>query len=229
MHFSAFESRITNLLLQSKDRDKKSKEKDKYRDERRKKKDYRERSPERNDKKYKETEESTEPSHRVDRRHRSSSRNDSYRRSSDRKRSRESRDRYHRRSTSRSNSRRRSKSYRRSPSREGDKAQRLRKEGDKEETSLNTKSVENASETHYKPITLKDVMSANPGITLPEAVIKLNAYNSAVARGEQPPPISNAQSSSSSLSSVLPSGLSLTAAGGLSTMPDALTKPHREL
>lgn len=72
-------------------------------------------------------------------------------------------------------------------------------------------------------------MSANPGITLPEAVVKLNAHNSALARGEQPPPIANPHSLSSVLSSILPSGLPLTAAGNLGSMPDALTKPHREL
>jgi splicing factor U2AF subunit len=41
-----------------------------------------------------------------------------------------------------------------------------------------------------KPVTLKDVIAANPGISMPEAVVRLNAYNSAIARGEVPPPLS---------------------------------------
>jgi len=38
-------------------------------------------------------------------------------------------------------------------------------------------------------VTLKDIISANPGISMPEAVMKLNSYNSAIARGENPPPL----------------------------------------
>ncbi len=38
-------------------------------------------------------------------------------------------------------------------------------------------------------MTLKDIISANPGISMPEAVMKLNSYNSAIARGENPPPL----------------------------------------
>jgi len=101
-----------------------------------------------------------------------------------------------------------------------------------DEPSSREKKKEDPTENDsYKPISLKDVLGANPGITLPEAVIRLNAYNSAVAKGEKPPPISGNQISSSIMPTMLPSGLPVSVVSNLGILPDggALTKPHREL
>ena len=51
------------------------------------------------------------------------------------------------------------------------------------------KSQPTESYSGPKPVTLKEIISASPGISMPEAVIRLNAYNSAIARGEVPPPL----------------------------------------
>ena len=37
------------------------------------------------------------------------------------------------------------------------------------------------NESVYKPLKLKDIIAANPGISIPEAVQKLNAHNAAAA------------------------------------------------
>jgi hypothetical protein len=67
---------------------------------------------------------------------------------------------------------------------------------------------------------LKDIITANPGITMPEAVARLNAYNTALAKGEQPPPISG----------TLPSGMTIpTTSFGVVGEGGVATKPHREL
>jgi hypothetical protein len=80
-----------------------------------------------------------------------------------------------------------------------------------------------SADSKYKQINLKDVLNANPGISIPEAVVLLNAYNSAVVRGEVPPPLSGVGTNSNFPSSSSGSSMHI--------LPDgsALTKPHREL
>ena len=70
-----------------------------------------------------------------------------------------------------------------------------------------------------KPLTLKDIISVYPGISLAEAAQRLNAHNSALAMGLPPP---------------TPGGLDPSAilVGGMNTLigeGGAATKPHREL
>lgn len=89
---------------------------------------------------------------------------------------------------------------------------------DRRTTSDSTSQSEPASSA-LKPITLKDVISANPGISMPEAVMRLNAHNLAVSRGEPPPPLSGS----------LPVPLTSFAAGNLLGDGGAATKPHREM
>jgi hypothetical protein len=75
---------------------------------------------------------------------------------------------------------------------------------------------------------LKDIIMANPGISMSEAVIRLNAYNSAVARNEQPPPLGGSILASTLTStSSMPAGVSLGVIGiGEGGMG---TKSHREM
>jgi RNA recognition motif-containing protein len=61
--------------------------------------------------------------------------------------------------------------------------------------------------------------------SLPDAVIRLNAYNSSLARGEFPPPLSGNIMASALMTSSMPSGVSL----GVSGEGGTLTKPHREI
>jgi hypothetical protein len=62
---------------------------------------------------------------------------------------------------------------------------------DKEKVSRFDKKEDTTrtTENGVKLISLKDIMTANPGISMPEAVIRLNAYNTAVTRGLPPPSI----------------------------------------
>lgn len=90
---------------------------------------------------------------------------------------------------------------------------------------------------------MKDVIAANPGISMPEAVARLNAYNSAIARGEVPPPLSASAAALHSLAlqsvGALPVGMPLLAnpllvnPGHMNPLlgapGDAATKPHREI
>lgn len=64
---------------------------------------------------------------------------------------------------------------------------------------------------------------------MPEAVIRLNAYNTAVAKGVQPPPISG--NGKIEMSSVLPSGVPLSSVSILNTQSEEAiaSKPHREI
>jgi hypothetical protein len=103
------------------------------------------------------------------------------------------------------------------------------------------------SKPEFKQISLRDVIAANPGISVPEAVMRLNAYNTAVARGEPPPPITAPTPGPTHIPAVAaapipttpfithshipttipPNGLGLTM--GIGAIGDAATKPHREL
>jgi RNA recognition motif-containing protein len=56
-------------------------------------------------------------------------------------------------------------------------------------------------------------------------VIRLNAYNSSIARGEFPPPLSGNIMATALMTSSMPSGVSL----GVSGEGGTLTKPHREI
>jgi hypothetical protein len=85
---------------------------------------------------------------------------------------------------------------------------------------------------------LKDIIAANPGISLPEAVVRLNAYNTAVARGLDPGsmngeiqytgpsilPLGMANLPSAAMHSIGVNGVA--SIGGVG---DPSTKPHREL
>lgn len=89
-------------------------------------------------------------------------------------------------------------------------------------------------------LTLLEVMNMNPGISMPDAVLLLNAYNSAVARGEEPPSISGIVGSeglaasknltpgaASAIAAV--SSMGMSAAGTVMGEGGATTKPHREM
>lgn len=96
----------------------------------------------------------------------------------------------------------------------------------------------NPDEPKFKPVGLKDIMSANPGISMPEAVVRLNAYNTAVARGEEPPSLTGALPINTG-PAILPLGMNHMAGGpvGVNALAHSLgggeggaaTKPHREL
>jgi splicing factor U2AF subunit len=89
-------------------------------------------------------------------------------------------------------------------------------------------------------VTLKDVIAANPGISMPEAVVRLNAYNSAIVRGEIPPPLSASAQILHSM--VAPSMIAMNNPLQLQMLPsnllntlqpqnpqDIVSKPHREI
>lgn len=109
-----------------------------------------------------------------------------------------------------------------------------RDDDDKDKPSGSANSEE---EPKYKQITLKDIITANPGISMPEAVVRLNAYNSAVVQNQVPPSISiNGSSSTAAVAAAMATaapGLSVSMLGALGTnlLPDggAATKPHREI
>jgi len=154
----------------------------------------------------------------------------------DRDRGRDSR---RRRSSSRSPPRRRrspdSRRRSRSPSYDDRRTKSRRRSEDRDASSK--KDEEDAGP---KQITLRDVISANPGISVPEAVMRLNAYNTAVARGLTPDPITvpsqqaaaiAAVASSGGLNSLLGAPLNPAVLGNLGVIGEggATTKPHREL
>jgi len=69
-------------------------------------------------------------------------------------------------------------------------------------------------------------MTANPGISMPEAVVRLNAHNAALARGLTPTPITGLGALSGMYGG---SSVSVLGAGGILGEGGPATKPHREL
>ena len=65
-------------------------------------------------------------------------------------------------------------------------------------------------------------MTANPGISMPEAVVRMNAHNAALAKGINP-------SQMVTLASVYGMGAIPGLGGGLLGEGGPMTKPHREL
>ena len=91
-----------------------------------------------------------------------------------------------------------------------------------------------------KKVTVHDILKVNPGMTLPEAVAKLNSYNTAIASGLPPPPLTgptimpNVQLISPTYNT--PAMMAAAAVNATITgLPPvtgesgSLTKPHREL
>jgi splicing factor U2AF subunit len=116
------------------------------------------------------------------------------RRSPRRDREDRDRDRRSRRSASRSRSpghRRGRDGRRRSRSASPDARRNRRRGGSRSPSPDRKKSTKAAEEGNSKPkpVTLRDIIAANPGISVAEAAIRLNAYNTAVARGLTPDPI----------------------------------------
>jgi len=108
-------------------------------------------------------------------------------------RDRRDRDRERRRNRSRSpgyqrgrDSRRRSRSHSSDGGRHRSRARRSRSRS----ASKKRTAEEDNEPGKPKPISLRDIIAANPGISVPEAAVRLNAYNTAVARGQPPPPLS---------------------------------------
>jgi hypothetical protein len=81
-------------------------------------------------------------------------------------------------------------------------------------------ALSNVQNVGPKPITLKDIISANPGLSISDAVIRLNAYNTAIARGELPPPLTGY---------LLPNALISSAPLTVLTTDEAATRSHREM
>eukprot|EP01038_Epipyxis_sp_PR26KG_P005947 gene5947-8196_t len=143
-----------------------------------------------------------------------------------------------RRSRSRSGSpkRRRSPSPRRSDKRRRSRERRSAS-GDRNkptEDKANTESKAEEKKDEFKLLTLRDVLEAAPGISMPEAVLRLNAYNSAVARGAVPPPLTapapppiQPANGMNSLASF--NGSNLGNINGLIGEGGALTKAQREI
>lgn len=75
-------------------------------------------------------------------------------------------------------------------------------------------------------MTLKDIISSNPGISLAEAAQRLNAHNTALAMGMAPP---GSGGESMPISAMPPNMAGLAGLGGIVGEGGALTKPHREL
>ena len=67
---------------------------------------------------------------------------------------------------------------RRSRSRSGDRRRRSRSRSTDRKRE---KKVEEPNDPALKPLTLKEIIAMNPGISLPEAAQKLNAHNTAIA------------------------------------------------
>lgn len=172
-------------------------------------------------------------------RDRASTRDRERERDRDRDRGRDSR--RSRRSESRSPSRRRRSPDRRrrsrSPSHDDRRSKSHRRSSDRDVGSKKADEVDSGP----KQITLRDIIAANPGISVPEAVMRLNAYNTAVARGLVPDPITTPSHQSAAIAAVAGGGIlglggvaplmNAAALGSLGVIGEggAVTKPHREL
>lgn len=145
-----------------------------------------------------------------------------------------------RRSESRSPSRRRRspdrRRHSRSPSRDDRRSKSHRGSQDRD-----VASKKDEADSGPKQITLRDIIAANPGISVPEAVMRLNAYNTAVARGLVPDSITAPSQQAAAIAAVAGGGLlglggaapliNVAALGTLGVIGEggAVTKPHREL
>ena len=98
----------------------------------------------------------------------------------------------------------RSYSRSRSRSRSGDRNKDSRKSGGDGEKSEAKKEAEKEPEGTIKRITLKEILTANPGIAMPDAISRLNAYNTAAVSGYIPPAVIAA-----AVPSLLPPGMAL--------------------
>lgn len=116
-------------------------------------------------------------------RDRSDYRESSYRRGNSRSRSPRSRRRRHRSPSSGS-----SEDYRR--------RRRTRREDSRGRDVDNRDSKDRKEEEDagvIRPATLKDIITANPGISMPDAIVRLNEHNTALAKGLPPPPLNAAE------------------------------------
>ena len=232
------------------DRDKDRSEKSKVKDKEKEGDDDKEKSEKSSDKpkdRERDRDRDRDSRYRSDRdrererdRDRGSTRDRERERERDRDRGRDSR--RSRRSESRSPSRRRRSPDRRrrsrSPSHDDRRSKSHRRSQDRD---VSSKKGTDEADSGPKQITLRDIIAANPGISVPEAVMRLNAYNTAVARGLVPDPITTPSQQSAAIAAVAGGGIlglggaapliNAAALGSLGVIGEggAATKPHREL
>lgn len=167
------DSEVKDRDLKEKDKDEKDKDvKEKEKEGEAKKRRSRSRSPARRERDERDRRDRDRSRDRIDRRNRERDRERERERERDRDRERERARQRERddRNRDRGGYRRRERSNSRSRSAGRQKAEQEKEKKDKEEG--------------VKRITLKDILTANPGISIPDAVQRLNVYNTAAAMGQ---------------------------------------------